>query len=65
MSRKLTYATLPHEPRPGVVLHCSSCQADYSARRSDYFMHRDERPTCGACGTRMVLVQILRRIIAA
>lgn len=65
MRRKLTYATLPTEPRAGVVLHCSSCRADYSARRGDYFMHRDERPECGACGTRLVLVQILRRIIAA
>ncbi len=65
MSRKLTYDTLPAEPRPGVCLHCPSCRADYSARRSDYFMHSGERPTCGACGTRLVLVQILRRIIAA
>jgi hypothetical protein len=65
VSRKLTYATLPAEPRPGVALHCSSCQADYSARRSDYFTHGAEnRPRCG-CGTRLVLVQVSRRIIAA
>ena len=61
--RKLTYGTLPAEPRPGVALHCSSCQADYSARRADYFMHGAEPPTCG-CGTKLVLVQVERRIIA-
>lgn len=65
MTRKLTYATLPAEPRPGVVLHCSSCKVDYSARRSNYFAHDAERlPRC-TCGTRLVLVKIERRIIAA
>ena len=62
--KRLTYATLPSEPRPGVSLHCSSCHADFSARRSDYFAHVNEVPRCG-CGQKLVLVQVVRRIIAA
>lgn len=62
--KRLTYATLPREPRPGVSLHCSSCQAEYSARRSDYFGRVAPTPLC-ACGKKLVLVQVVRRIIAA
>ena len=55
MSR-LTHATLPSNPAPHVVLHCTECFADYSACRGDYCTRPpSKRPICVACGGHLVL----------
>jgi hypothetical protein len=60
---KLTYGTLPRNPRPNVCLWCPWCIEQYSACRGDYFTRdQNEVPVCGECG-REKLVLVERRLV--
>jgi len=58
---KLTYSTLPRNPRPNVFLWCGWCIEQYSACRADYYSRANEVPYCGECNQKLVLVE--RRLV--
>lgn len=56
--KRLTYGTLPENPRLDVHLLCENCLAFYSATRGDYFWAKPEcSPRCGHCKRVLRLVR--------